>query len=281
MKKHNFTLIELLVVIAIIAILAGILMPALSSARERGRAATCTSNLKGIMSAVQQYCDNNNGLIFAQAVTDVQPSYSFVLRYGKYLPGKASLFQCPKADGMAYARLKGYGKNSFSSTCRYWGGKDNYAPDNYIELGTCDIFAYTVNYKLRHHTRGADAQFENGKAYEKSLIHYTKKKTTNSNGTSTGSDDARCLITTKVKSASTFIFALDGKRQDYAAHHMTLWYAPKSWAGNPWAAHGGERANTGFLDGHVGWSGTADLITNLWGLNPEGTAGAVIEWALQ
>ena len=55
MRKRGFTLIELLVVIAIIAILAAILFPVFSRAREQARKATCQSNLKQISNALMMY----------------------------------------------------------------------------------------------------------------------------------------------------------------------------------------------------------------------------------
>jgi prepilin-type N-terminal cleavage/methylation domain-containing protein/prepilin-type processing-associated H-X9-DG protein len=62
-KREGFTLIELLVVIAIIALLMGILMPALGRARKQGQAVRCLSNLKQIGVAMHAYASDYNYLV--------------------------------------------------------------------------------------------------------------------------------------------------------------------------------------------------------------------------
>jgi len=72
-KKQNFTLIELLVVIAIIAILAGMLLPALNRARAQAYKISCLSNLKQIGSGFMQYVDSHSEYFPAKNTADEDP----------------------------------------------------------------------------------------------------------------------------------------------------------------------------------------------------------------
>ena len=155
---HTFTLIELLVVIAIIAILAAILMPALSSARERAKGSQCSGNQKTIASATLMYADDYNGnipqasAIVSGALVDVQDKNFNKYGLGPVWKAYAKSTVVPYFHGSVYqdketALLNDMPKQAVCPAGRRHPGSDRPVMDDYPH-GSYSFNSYLVGAAL-------------------------------------------------------------------------------------------------------------------------------------
>lgn len=110
-RRGAFSLIELLVVVAIIAVLAGLLLPALSQARSRATAVRCTAQLRQLGIGCALYADENNDRLPQSA----HQGASWISRLARY--GLTNVYRCPADTNRS--RLTSYAINDFLTPSPY------------------------------------------------------------------------------------------------------------------------------------------------------------------